>query len=111
MSMMQGSISVAANTIVDDVLVNNILAIARRTEGVEYGLSGSAIGLILDLFVGTNDVAPGLVPNVLGATPTFPQDYLGAFGVVSGDRISLRANNTTVGALTLFFAFRFTPIG
>jgi len=109
--IIQSSTSVAANATVDDVLVNNILASNfRRRYAVTYALVASATGLQADVKVGLNVVAINILPSTQNRFPVFPDDYSGTFGVLPGDRILLTARNTTGGALTLFFGFRFRPV-
>src|SRR5215475_14076833 len=104
--LLQSSTSVGASTTIDDVLVNNILASNfRRRFAVSYGLVASATGLQTDVKVGLNFIAVNVLPSLLNRFPVFPDDYLGTFGVMPGDRILLTARNATAGALTLFFAF------
>lgn len=110
MPMLQGSSSIAANTNVDDVIVNNVLSIANGIFLVEYGLVASATGLVLNLQVGTKIIAPGMLPSLANRFPIYPDDYLDRFGVIPGDRILLGARNTTAGALTLFYSFKMTPV-
>lgn len=110
MPMLQDQTSIAANSTTPDVLVNNVLAVANGFFLVEYGLVGSATGLILTLQVGTKIIAPNMRPSLANRFPIYPDDYLDKFGVIPGDRILLQAQNTTGGALTLFFAFKMTQV-
>ena len=110
--IIQNSSSVAANTQVDDVLVNNILAFNRQgLSRVDWGVVGSATGLLCTVFVGVLMVAPEFAPSLANRFPIFPDDYGGVFGVLPADRILLRVRNTTGGALTVFFTFKLTNVG
>jgi len=109
--IIQSSSSIAANSTVDDVLVNNILASNfRRRYAVTYSVVAAATGLQADIKVGLNVVALNILPSTLNRFPVFPDDYQGTFGVLPGDRILLTARNTTGVAVVLFFGFRFRPI-
>lgn len=102
---------IAANTQVDDVLVNNVLAMNRQgISVVEYSLIGSATGLLVTLMNGVIQIAPEFAPGLQNHFPIYPDDFLGKFGVMPADRILLRARNTTGGNLNLFFSFRFSNV-
>jgi hypothetical protein len=109
--LLQSSQAFTALQTIDDVLVNNVLASNfRRRYAVSYGLVASITGLFLDLKVGLNFVAVNMRPSIINRFPIFPDDYLGTFGVVPGDRIILTGRETVSGTPTLFFGFRFRPI-
>lgn len=113
MPLIQGTQAFTASQVIDDVLVNNILASNFRVPyRVDYALKQSAAppGLVMTVKVGLNIVAQDLVPGGENRIPIFPDDYLGSFGVLPGDRILLSGRETSAAAKTLFFAFRFTPI-
>jgi len=78
---------------------------------VEWGIVASATGLEVTLQVGTQEIAPQMSPSILNRFPVFPEDYADRFGIMPGDRILMRAVNSTGGGLTLFFAFKFNPLG
>jgi hypothetical protein len=109
--LLQSSQAFTALQTIDDVLVNNVLASNfRRRFAVSYGFTASATGLQLDLKVGLNFVVVNMLPSLQNRFPVFPDDYLGQFGVVPGDRIILTGREVSNNARTLFFAFRFRPI-
>lgn len=109
--LIQNSTSVAANTQVDDVLVNNILATNRQgLSAVDWGVTASATGLLVSLFNGVIQLAPEFAPSLANRFPISPDDFLGRFGLREIDRLILKVRNTTGGALTLFYAFKFTHI-
>jgi hypothetical protein len=110
--IIQNSTSVAANTQLDDALINNILAFNRQgLSRVDYAIVASATGLLVTVFVGTVMVAPEFAPSLANRFPIFPDDFNGVFGVLPADRILLRIRNTTGGALTGFFTFKLTNVG
>lgn len=110
MSMIQNVAVIPLNAQVDDVIVNNPLAVARGRNVVEYALVASATGLVVDVLVGTTSVAVQIGPSLANRVPLYPDDYNGRFVVMSGDRIIIRARNTTGANINLFFALRFTPV-
>jgi len=108
----QQSTSIAANTQVDDVLVNNILAASRQGASVvDWGVVASATGLLVTLFNGVVMIAPEFAPSLANRFPIFPDDFtMPRFALLPADRILLRVRNTTGGALTLFYSFRFQHV-
>lgn len=109
--IIQNSTSIAANTQVDDVLVNNILATNRQGASiVDWGVTASATGLLVTLFNGVIQLAPEFAPSLANRFPIKPDDFLTRFGLREIDRLILKARNTTGGALTLFYAFSFAHV-
>ena len=112
MYLIQGTQAFTASQVIDDVLVNNLLASDfKRAYAVTWGATQSAVpGVLLTLKVGLNLVADTVVANGNNRIPIFPDDQLTTFGVVPGDRIILTGRETTGVAKTLFFSFRFRPM-
>jgi len=111
--IIQASTAIVASSTTDDVLVNNIMASNFRTAYfVDYGFTKAAAGtLVVDVKVGLNMVAPNVNPSAQARIPVWPDDFLGRFGVLPGDRILLAVRETAAAATTLFYCFRFTPAG
>lgn len=112
MPLIQSRQAFTANQTIEDVLVNNLLASNFRTRyRVDYALVQDAVpGIVAQVKVGTNIVADNIIPSAQNRIPLWPDDYLGTFGVLPGDRILLRGQETSGVAKTLSFAFRLTPI-
>jgi hypothetical protein len=112
MYLIQSSQAFGVSQVIDDVLVNNLLASDfKRAYAVTWGATQSAVpGVVLTLKVGLNLVADSIVPNGNNRIPIFPDDQLTTFGVMPGDRIILSGRETTGVAKTLFYSFRFRPI-
>lgn len=112
MPLIQATQAFAGSQVIDDVLVNNLLASNFRTRyRVDYAMTQSAVpGVVATVKVGLNIVAQDIVPSAQNRIPVFPDDFLGSFGVLPGDRILLTGRETSAAAKTLFYAFRFTPV-
>jgi len=109
--IIQLSSSIAANTQVDDVLINQILAFNRQgASAVRWAVVASATGLLISIFTGVIQQAPEFAPSTANRFPVDPDDYGGIFGALPADRIMLRARNTTGGALTVFTTFKFANV-
>jgi len=112
MNLIQSRQAFTANQVIDDVLVNNLLASNFITPmRVDYALTQDAVpGVLVTVKVGTAIVAENIIPSAQNRIPLFPDDFLGSFGVVPGNRIILTGRETTGVAKTLNFAFRLTPL-
>lgn len=101
MPTMQGSISVAANSVSANVVAGELYEFVPAGANLTLSVTGSAIGLNCTFINGVplvNDQAIGLQNRF----PLIPDDVLHA-GPVPGGRIVLTFRNTTVGALTAFW--------
>lgn len=102
------SVSVAANTRVADVLSGyrnaQIDASARRGAGIAIYLCGSATGLFCEAFVGQRNALERSLVNAQNRVPVIPDDIMvDRVPGLPNERIRLSVENTTGGALTLFY--------
>jgi hypothetical protein len=103
-------ISVAANTTVDNVLSGSVYEFPAFNAKVDFGLSGSATGLVATVTSGSDVLQEeGPVPPT-NRFPQADQDFTLTDLVGGGERLVIRVRNTTAGALTLFSTTRLTPI-
>lgn len=102
-------ISVAANATVDNVLSGSVYEFPAFNCKVDFGLSGSATGLVATVTSGSDVLQEeGPVPP----TNRFPQaqdDFTLSDLVGAGERLVVKVRNTTGGGLTLFSTTRLTP--
>lgn len=93
-----GSIAAGADTF---PLANRQIEIPPFSGYLEVGLEGSAAGLTYDLIVGGQQIALGVAAGATGALPVLP-DSLSTVNaeVIAGQRITLKVNNPTAGALS-----------
>lgn len=111
MPLSQISTTVAASSTDENVLAGDLLEIAEEPMVYEFGLNQSATGLVVDVFVGSVAVASSLIPLIKTTTPTYPDDFNLQAGVLPGQRVKIRARNTTGGGLTLLTSVRATAVG
>ena len=111
MPLIQNSVSVGAGATNDNVLAGSQFEFMPYNALLEFGLVGSAAGLVLDVYSGQDTVAESMAPSAQNRVPVFPDDFTLNDVAAAGERIKIRANNPTGGALTLFYAVRITPIG
>lgn len=108
--IIQGTVSVAANTQVDDVLVNEILAFNREGASlVDWAVLAAATGMRISLYNGVRQIAPEFAPAIVAASqfPIYPDHFLTRFGLWASDRLLMKARNTSGGAIVIGWQFRF----
>jgi len=111
MPVIQNSVSVAANAVNDNVLAGSQFEYLPYHAKVDFGLAGSAAGLLVDVFSGQDIVAESFAPPATNRTPENPSDFTLTDVAAAGERIKVRARNTTGGALTLFYSVIILPLG
>lgn len=110
MPVIQNSVSVAANSVVDNVLAGSQYEFLPWHAKVDFGLVQSAVGLVLDVFSGQDTLAESMAPNVRATAPVNPDDFTLTDVAAAGERLKVRARNTTAGPLTLFYTIILTPL-
>lgn len=109
MPTIQESVSVAANAVNDNVLTGSQWEYLPYNARVSFGLVGSATGLLCDVFTGQDNIAEGYAPSIANRFPINPDDFNLHDVAAAGERMKVRARNTTGGALTLFFSVQIQP--
>lgn len=106
MPTLQDQISVAANTLNDDVLAGKRAKIVPLDSAalVRVYMTGSAIGLRASFFVGGRNPQEESEVSVANRIPLDPDDLVISQLVVEpGDELYMPVRNTTVGALIFFY--------
>lgn len=105
MPTMQGSVSVAANSVSPNVLAGEQFEFLAQDSQVTFSTTGSVTGLRTSLLAGgvtlINDQAIGLQNRF----PLIPDDVLSQEVAPAGTRLLCTFRNTTVGAIIAFFRF------
>jgi hypothetical protein len=108
--MIQVTGSIAANTANDNVISGSQYEFLPRASALEFGLVGSATGLLADVYSGQDMLCEGMAISTQNRFPVFPDDYTLTDVADQGERIKVRLRNTTGGALTYFVGIRITPL-
>lgn len=111
MSYIQSSTAILTTVVNDNVLAGNQFEFAPFNGAVECGIVASATGFEVDVLVGNQTVVTRMLPSLANRFPIYPDDFTIRFGVLKGDRIVIRARNTSGGTLTLFFTLKFSRMG
>jgi hypothetical protein len=110
MPMIQVTGSVAANATNDNVLTGSQFEYLPYNANLEFGIVGSATGLLTDAYSGSDVLCESMAVSTQNRYPIFPDDYTLTDVAAGGERIKVRVRNTTGGALTYFVAVRITPL-
>lgn len=108
MPAIQGSVSVAANSVNDNVISGSQFEYLPYDALIEVGIVGSAAGLLVDVFSGPDVLCEAFAASTQNRFPVYPDDFAFSDYAVAGDRLKIRARNTTGGALTLFYRVNMT---
>lgn len=110
MPVIQGSVSVAANAVNDNVLTGSQFEYLPYNAKIDFGLVGSATGLLADVFSGQDIVAESFAPPTTNRFPVNPDDFTLSDVAAAGERLKVRVRNTTGGALTIFWSIVISPV-
>lgn len=109
MPVIQQSVSIAANAVNDNVLTGSQFEFLPYDAYLEFGINASATGLVVDVYSGQDTLAEAMEPSTQNRIPVYPDDFNLTDVAAAGERIKIRARNTTGGALTLQYSVRITP--
>lgn len=105
------STSVAATSVDENLLAGSAYEFVRGNSFVSMGLVQSATGMFITIQAGGTVVAEEFEPPI--ETTAFPQTnedfYFNTFAV-AGDRLVVRARNSTGGALTVRVVVQITDV-
>lgn len=110
MPLIQNSVSIAASSVNDNVLTGSQFEFLPYDAALNFGMTASATGLIVDAYSGQDTLCEGLQPSLANRFPIFPDDFNLTDVAAAGERVKLRVRNTTAGALTFFYAVQVNPI-
>lgn len=110
MPLIQGSVSVAAGATNDNVIAGSQFEFLPYNAFLEFGLNGSAAGLLADVYSGQDVLGEGLALTAQNRIPVYPDDFNLNDVAAAGERIKLRVRNPTGGALTVQYAVKITRV-
>jgi hypothetical protein len=108
--IIQNSVSVAAGATNDNVLQGSQFEYLPYNALVEFGLNGSATGLLADVYSGQDILAESMLMTAQNRVPVYPDDYSLTDVAAAGERLKIRIRNPTGGAITAFFSARITQL-
>lgn len=110
MPLIQSSVTIAANSVTDNVLTGSQFEFLPYNAALNFGMTASATGLTVDAYSGQDTLCENLAPSLQNRFPIYPDDFNLTDVAGAGERIKLRVRNTTGGALTFFYAVQINPI-
>ena len=113
MPLIQGTTSVAANSVNDNVLQGSQFEYLPFDAQVEFGLCGDANGadLRVDVYSGQDVLLENSPMSAQNRIPIYPDDYNLVDVAAAGERLKVRVRNTNAAtARSINFAVRITPI-
>jgi len=106
-----GVTSIAANATNKNVLSGETYERIPFDAMVYVGLTQSATGLLVNYLIGGMGVGVNLAPSLANRTPQFPNDYpIRGQEAPDGAQQILSAQNTTAGALSLFWTVEYEEL-
>jgi len=113
MPLIQASVSVPLSSVNDNLIAGSQFEFAPYNALVEFGINGDANGgdMRIDVYSGNDMLTEQMVPNIVNRSPIYPDEYLLQDVVGRGERIKIRARNTSAAAArVVFFGVRITPL-
>lgn len=112
MPTIQGSVSVAGNSVNENVLAGSQFEFLPYDAALFFGMNGdaNAADLRVDVYSGQDVLMESSVPAAQNRIPIFPDDYNIEDVAAGGERIKVRVRNLNAAARTFFFAVRITPV-
>lgn len=110
MPVIQSSVSVGANDVVDNVITGSQFEFLPYNAHLDFGLTQSATGLVCDVYTGQHTITESLAPSLQNRVPVYPDDFPLQDVAGAGERVKIRVRNTTGGALTLYYTMKITPV-
>lgn len=93
---------IPANDVVDNILTGSIYEFMPRNAALNIGNTASAAGLTVSVNSGSDTVLEEAPVNPTGVPPVIPDDMDVQDVAAAGERLVIRARNTTGGPLTLY---------
>ena len=113
MPVIQGTTSVAASSVDDNVLSGSQFEFLPYNAAIEFGLTGDANGgdLRVDVYSGQDVLMENAPMNTQNRIPNYPDDFTLQDVARAGERIKVRVRNTSAAAArSINFAVRITPV-
>jgi len=99
MPMIMVETSIGANTTNPNLLTGSAFEFARGRGVLSAGVGAAATGVVVNMQAGADIVAEAFTAPILTRYPIIPDEMYFTDVVEQGDRIVIRAQNTTAGAI------------
>ncbi len=102
--------SIAANTVVQNVLAGKLDEFLREPSRLALYMSASAVGINVSLLIAGEAATDDQTISASNRFPVVPDDFVVEAGGIPGDRVLVRARNTTAGAITVNTRLEVNPV-
>jgi len=110
MPVIQGSATVKANTVTDNLITGSQFEFLPYNAHLDFALVAAATGIICDVYTGQHTITEALQPSIANRVPVYPDDFTLQDVAAGGERVKIRARNTTAGDLVLYYTMKITPV-
>lgn len=110
MPVIQKEVSVAANSTVENILAGSAFEFLRSNSVVSIGVTAAATGIVFSIQSGSDIVVEESAAYIKTQFPIIPDEMFYNDVGVMGDRLIVRARNTTGGALVVRVIAQVTPL-
>lgn len=111
MPTMTDSAAVAAGATVANACTGKLYEFIGQASMVSVGLCGSALGLTATIIVGTRTLLDNEPISGANRFPVIPDDFIvEAEPGLPGERVTVKINNPTAGALTYYMRVDVQPV-
>jgi hypothetical protein len=102
--------SVAANSVVQNVLSGKTQEFLTAPSILRFGLTASAVGLFATIIVGNEVICEDQEVSSANRSPVDPDDYNYDASGMGGDRVVVKLRNSTGAAITGFTGVKVNPL-
>lgn len=101
--------TVAANSVVDNVLANNQYEFLPFNALLEFAMNAAAAGIQSDVYSGSDVLMEAGAVGAQNRYPVYPDDFNLTDVAAAGERIKVRLRNTTAAPIIVQTVCRITP--
>jgi len=109
MPMISPTVSIAANSVNANIVAGSAFEFARTRQIVSIGVTESATGLFVVIQAGADIICEEFEPAIQTRYPIIPDEMYFTDIMEAGDRLVIRARNSTGGALTMRAIVQMSP--
>ena len=102
--------SVAANTTVENVLAGKLGEFVQQDSRIRIAITASAAGMLASVIIGNQVIMDGQEISDVNRFPQDPEDFLINTAALRNDRLIIKLNNTTAGAITARTVVKIEPV-
>ena len=111
----QSRVQIAATSTNNNIVAGDIVEFAQTGRAISFGFAAEGAGLLIDILIDSVLIAQGLTPGIGAAAtamPIYPDNFPVTDEVMAaGQRLTIRVQNPTGGALWLNFTLNITELG